>query len=172
MATIGLAVFLACVFAVSGKFSLINTNRNGSGQQALMANNLRVINFFSLCVIHKEGVCPSSGDILMYCKADDNEDDIFFSEVKQHWSVIGWVTKNLLFRAPTCFERHVKPLVPAAFTVVSIHQSARVVGYSQFSLCVIHKEGLCPNSGDFNRLMMMKMIILNPIIVTKIHSIA
>jgi hypothetical protein len=33
---------------------------------------------------------------------------------------------------------------------------ARVVGYySPFSLCVIHKEGLCPTSGDINRLMMM-----------------
>jgi hypothetical protein len=32
---------------------------------------------------------------------------------------------------------------------------ARVVGYSPFSLCVIHKEGLYPSSGDINRLMMM-----------------
>jgi hypothetical protein len=31
---------------------------------------------------------------------------------------------------------------------------ARVVGYGLFSLSVIHKEGMCPNSGDFNRLMM------------------
>jgi hypothetical protein len=30
-----------------------------------------------------------------------------------------------------------------------------VVGYGPFSLCVIHKEGLCPSSGDINRLMMM-----------------
>jgi hypothetical protein len=29
------------------------------------------------------------------------------------------------------------------------------VGYGPFSLCVIHKEGLCPSSGDINRLMMM-----------------
>jgi hypothetical protein len=28
------------------------------------------------------------------------------------------------------------------------------VGYGPFSLCVIHKEGLCPSSGDINRLMM------------------
>jgi hypothetical protein len=33
-----------------------------------------------------------------------------------------------------------------------------VVGYDPFSLCVIHKEGLCPNSGDINRLMMMNNI--------------
>jgi hypothetical protein len=32
---------------------------------------------------------------------------------------------------------------------------ARAVGYGLFSLCVIHKEGLCPSSGDINRLMMM-----------------
>jgi hypothetical protein len=38
-------------------------------------------------------------------------------------SVIGWVTKNLLFRAP-CFGRHVKSLVLAAFAVVSARQSA------------------------------------------------
>jgi hypothetical protein len=61
------------------------------------------------------------------------------------------------------YGRHVKPLVPAVFAVVSTHQSAlaRVVGYGLFSLWVIHKEGLCPNSGNINRLMMMMM---------KIHS--
>jgi hypothetical protein len=45
-------------------------------------------------------------------------------EVKQRWSVIGWVTKNVLSQAPPCFERHVKPLEPIAFAVVSTHQSA------------------------------------------------
>jgi hypothetical protein len=39
------------------------------------------------------------------------------TEVKQRWSVIEWMTKNLLFRAPPCFETHVKPLVPAAFAL-------------------------------------------------------
>jgi hypothetical protein len=38
-------------------------------------------------------------------------------------SNVGWVTKNLLSRAHPCFE-HVKPLVPAAFAVVSTHQPA------------------------------------------------
>jgi hypothetical protein len=33
---------------------------------------------------------------------------------------------------------------------------ARVVGYGPFTLCVIHKEVLCPSSGDINRLMMLK----------------
>jgi hypothetical protein len=32
------------------------------------------------------------------------------------------------------------------------------VGYDPFSLCVIHKEGLCPSSGDINRLMMIILI--------------
>jgi hypothetical protein len=45
------------------------------------------------------------------------------AKVKQRWSVIGCVTKNLS-RAPPCFARHVKPLVPAAFAVVSTHQPA------------------------------------------------
>jgi hypothetical protein len=31
---------------------------------------------------------------------------------------------NLLFGAPSCLERHVNPLVPAAFAFVSTHQSA------------------------------------------------
>jgi hypothetical protein len=37
------------------------------------------------------------------------------TEVKQGWSVIRWVTKNLLSQPPPCFGRHVKLLVPAAF---------------------------------------------------------
>jgi hypothetical protein len=46
------------------------------------------------------------------------------TKVKQRWSVIGWVTKNLLSRTPPCFGKPVKPLVPAAFAVVSTHQPA------------------------------------------------
>jgi hypothetical protein len=45
------------------------------------------------------------------------------AEVKQRWSVIGWVTKNLLSRALPYFGRLVKPLVLAAFAVVSTHKS-------------------------------------------------
>ncbi|RVE53934.1 hypothetical protein evm_001337 [Chilo suppressalis] len=47
-------------------------------------------------------------------------------EVKQlsQWSVIGWVTKNLLSRVLPYLGRHVKPLVPAASSVVSTRQSA------------------------------------------------
>jgi hypothetical protein len=43
-------------------------------------------------------------------------------------SNVGWffggVTKDLLSRAPPCFGSHVKPLVPAAFAVVTTHQPA------------------------------------------------
>jgi hypothetical protein len=46
------------------------------------------------------------------------------AEVKQRWSVIAWVTKNLLSQAPPCFKRHVKLLVPAAFADVSTHLPA------------------------------------------------
>jgi hypothetical protein len=46
------------------------------------------------------------------------------ADVKQLWSVIEWVTNILLSRAPPCFGRHVKPLVPAAFAVVIAHQPA------------------------------------------------
>jgi hypothetical protein len=42
---------------------------------------------------------------------------------KQQWSIIGWVTKYLLSRAPLCFGS-VKPLVPIVFVVISTHQSA------------------------------------------------
>jgi hypothetical protein len=33
-----------------------------------------------------------------------------------------------------------------------------VVGYGPFSLCVIHKEGLCPSSGDIIGLMTMNVM--------------
>jgi hypothetical protein len=50
------------------------------------------------------------------------------------------------------------PLVPAAFAVVSSHQPAlgpRDGLWPVLLMCVIHKEGLCPSSGEINRLMMM-----------------
>jgi hypothetical protein len=40
---------------------------------------------------------------------------------KQRWSVIGQ-SKNLLSQTPPSFRRHVKPLVPDAFAVVSTYQ--------------------------------------------------
>jgi hypothetical protein len=32
------------------------------------------------------------------------------------------------------------------------------VGYGSFSLCVIHKKGLCHSIGDINRLIMMNYL--------------
>jgi hypothetical protein len=82
------------------------------------------------------------------------------SEVKHRsqWPVIGWVTKiyylELLRASEGTLSRwsrlHLQSLAPT-----NPHW-ARVVGYGPFSLCVIHKEGLCPSSGDINRVMMIK----------------
>jgi hypothetical protein len=98
---------------------------------------------------------PEKGVILV--KSESCESSI--AEVKEPWSVIGWVTNNLLFWVPSCFGGHVKRLVPAAFAALTLTnpQWARVVGYDLwwFYLCVIHKEGLCPSIRDINRLMMM-----------------
>jgi hypothetical protein len=81
------------------------------------------------------------------------------AKVKQHWSVIGWVTKNLLSRTPPCFGTRIKPLDRLqlqSLAPINPHWT-RVVGYGPFSLCVIHKEGLCPSSRGINGLMMMMM---------------
>jgi hypothetical protein len=86
------------------------------------------------------------------------------AEAKQRWSVIGGVIKNLLFQA-LCFGRHVKPLVPVAFASLAPTNPlwACVVGYGPFSLCVIHKKGLCLSSGDINKLIMMMWLSLEGI---------
>jgi hypothetical protein len=47
------------------------------------------------------------------------------AEVKQRWSV-----KNVLSRAPPCFVRHIKPLVPAALAVVSTFMARSLYVYS------------------------------------------
>jgi hypothetical protein len=72
------------------------------------------------------------------------------AEVKQRWSVIGWVTKDVLSRAPPCLGRHVKPLVLAAFAVGSTHQPAltRGVGYGPFSLFQTFFYGAPPPPGS------------------------
>jgi hypothetical protein len=50
-------------------------------------------------------------------------------------------------------------MVPAAFAVVSTHQPALSQhGYGLFSLCVIHKEGLNPISGEIIRLMSTEIL--------------
>jgi hypothetical protein len=82
------------------------------------------------------------------------------AEVKHRWLVIEWVTKYLLSEAPTCFGRHIKPLVLAAFAI----HTGRLWSVT---LSVVHKEGLCSSSGDFNRLPMMIMMILMMILFNK-----
>jgi hypothetical protein len=75
------------------------------------------------------------------------------AEVKQRCSFIRWVTKILLSRAPPCCRRHAKPLVSAAFAVVSTHQPALGPHYNPSSLCLIYKEGTCApavGAGDDN----------------------
>jgi hypothetical protein len=42
-------------------------------------------------------------------------------------SVIEWVTKNLLYRTPPYYGRHVKPLVPAAFVVIRTNDDIRAI---------------------------------------------
>jgi hypothetical protein len=76
-------------------------------------------------------------------------------------AMLSWAVIDRKFRAPPYFRRHVKPLAPAVFAIVSTPKPnwARVVGYGPCFLCVIHKEGMCPSSRDINRLMMMTSFI-------------
>jgi hypothetical protein len=37
---------------------------------------------------------------------------------------------------------------------------ARVVGFGPVSLCVMYNEGMCPSSGDINRMMMMMIMLM------------
>jgi hypothetical protein len=76
---------------------------------------------------------------------------------RSQWPVLGWVTKiyylELLRASEGTLSRwsrlHLQSLAPTNPHWV------RVVGYGPFFLWVIHKEGLCPSSGDINRLMMI-----------------
>jgi hypothetical protein len=72
-------------------------------------------------------------------------DDSIIYKLDNEFSAVLFIV-SLLFRAPPCFGRRVKPLVPAAFAVVSTHQPA-LGPRGGF-------EGLCPSSGDINVLMM------------------
>jgi hypothetical protein len=79
------------------------------------------------------------------------------ADAKQRWSVIEWVTKNVLSRAPPCFGRHVKPLL------LHLHCNCNCLHLHQYALGPrkIHREDLCFSSGDINRLM-MKETALTP----------
>jgi hypothetical protein len=79
------------------------------------------------------------------------------AEAKQHWSVIGWVTKMYyleLLRASEGTLSRWSRLRLQSLAPTNTHW-ARVVGYGPFSLWVIHEEGLYPSSEDIKRLMMM-----------------
>jgi hypothetical protein len=75
-------------------------------------------------------------------------------EVKQRWLVQSWDGTLKIYyiellgasagTLSRCFRLHLQSLAPT-----NPHW-ARVVGYDPFSLCIIHKEGLCPRSGDIN----------------------
>jgi hypothetical protein len=84
-------------------------------------------------------------------------------EIKQRWSIIDWVTKNVLSRAPWCFGKHAKPLVPAAFANVSTHQPE--LGPRGGLWLLIRKA--CSPAQDINKLMMMKK---NVFIYTDYHG--
>jgi hypothetical protein len=82
------------------------------------------------------------------------------AESKHRSQWLGWVTKiyylELLRASEGTLSRwsrlHLQSLAPTN------PYWARVVGYGPFSLWLIHNEGLCPSSGDINRLMMMMMM--------------
>jgi hypothetical protein len=76
---------------------------------------------------------------------------------KQRWSVIGWVTKNLYLSVALYIYLELLCASEGTSFAPAYTHRARVVGYGPFSLSVIvvHKEALCPSSGDTNTLMMM-----------------
>jgi hypothetical protein len=47
---------------------------------------------------------------------------------------------------------------------------ARVVCYSPFLLCVIHKEGLCPSSGGIKKQVMMMIVLLSSMVVRQLSD--
>jgi hypothetical protein len=89
-------------------------------------------------------------------------------EGKQRWSVIGWITKmyylTLLRASEGTLSRwsrlHLQLLAPT-----NPHW-ARVKVYGPYYLCVIHKEGLYPSSGDINRLMVVTYFTTSLVLTT------
>jgi hypothetical protein len=69
------------------------------------------------------------------------------AKVKQHWSV-----RNTLSHWS---QLHFQPLA------LTNQHWARVVGYGPISVCVIHKEILCPSIGDINGLMINISLLKN-----------
>jgi hypothetical protein len=93
-----------------------------------------VIIEYGYCCLHKcfKFILINNLDFLIWCSVCYYLEFLRASEgTLSHWS------------------QHLQSLAPT-----SPHW-AHVVDYGPFSLCVIHKEGLCPSSRDINRLMMM-----------------
>jgi hypothetical protein len=107
---------LVCSFMI-----LINYCCRRVGPTADNPGNLCSLNIETYTSINRESFVN-----FMLIRFDDSAVGLqrAITDVKQRWSVIGWGTKNLLSRVPPCFGRHVNPFVPAAFAVVSTHQSA------------------------------------------------
>jgi hypothetical protein len=69
-------------------------------------------------------------------------------EIKQRWSVTGPLGDRALEGTLNRWSR----LQLQSLAHTNPHW-ARVIAYGPFSLCVFHKERLCPSSGDNSRLM-------------------
>jgi hypothetical protein len=94
------------------------------------------------------------------------------AEAKQHWPVIGWVTKTYyleLVRASEGTLSRWSRLYLQSLAPTNPHW-ARVMASGPFSLWVIHKEDLCYSSGDINRLIMMMMIMRSSMVERSARS--
>jgi hypothetical protein len=69
-------------------------------------------------------------------------------------SVLSWKLSNVGQSLDGWPKIYYLELLRALEGPLSCWSWARVMGYGPFFLCVIHKEGLCPSSGDINGLMM------------------
>jgi hypothetical protein len=86
------------------------------------------------------------------------------------WSVIGWMTKYLFTLVSHWMDDQKFIILSSSVlgkarwsrlqlqTLASTNPLWAHVGYGPFSLCVIHKEGLCSSSGDVSKLIMMMKI--------------
>jgi hypothetical protein len=74
-----------------------------------------------------------------------------FLHFKLHTNIIHYIINLIIEELDVSAVSYLKPLGPTVFAVVSTHHSALgMMGYGPFSFCVIHKEGLCPSSGEIN----------------------
>jgi hypothetical protein len=78
--------------------------------------------------------------------------------------MIGSIGNAYLFWKPMRDSHRIKSVPKRRFYNDAVFDAnphwARVVGYGPFSLCVIHKEGLCPSCGDIKRLMVVVVYLL------------